>query len=790
MLLTYQNGIIKTSVRKLVEFLFRNGDITAGYGTISDIDAMQEGSRLHKKLQKKQRATYMPEVSLKMSWEQEDYILELQGRADGIDKKDETYYIDEIKCVYKDVTKIEQADLVHLAQAKCYAYMYAKQQELSHIDVQVTYCNLKTEEIQYLSYSFEYEELETWFLDVLSSYQMWADYYVNRLKERDHSIKELVFPFDFRKGQKTMTAIVYQTIMKKQKVFLQAPTGIGKTISTLYPSLKSMLQFKTEKIFYLTAKTITRLAAQEALTLLKKSHLKITSVSLTAKEKICLNDVFLCDPSACSVAKGHFDRINEALYHLLMEQDFIIRETVLEYAGRYQVCPYGLSFEAAHWADVLICDYNYVFDPHVSLQSFITDKKESQQVFLIDEAHNLLDRGRDMYSAQITLAQFDKMREIFKGLSRGIMRRISSCKKVMSLWKEQLGVNRYGNLESVDALYFPLLHLCTDLQEYFSEYPELEQQEEALNCYFEWRHFLQMMQQTGSGYQMYMEQDRKSFRVKLFCVNPSEQIVDYLGQGNTAIFFSATLLPIHYYKKLLCGDNADAYAIPYPFSKENCLRVITNDVTSRYKSRSRFMYEKILSYVETAFTVKPGNYMIFFPSYDMMEEVYQLAQESILEQFADIKCQKAEMTEEEREEFLDSFRENAKKPVIGYCVMGSIYSEGIDLTGNRLFGAFIVGTGLPGLSYEGDLIQKYFDEKEGAGYDYAYRYPGINKVLQAAGRVIRTATDVGMIVLMDDRFLWEENISLLSAEWDHYYEADRYNFRSIMEQFVENVDEL
>lgn len=789
MFLTYQNNTIKTSVRKLVEFLFRGGDLTAGYGAAADVEAMQEGSRLHKKIQSMQKATYRPEVTLKMDWEQENYTLELLGRADGIDKKDGSYYIDEIKCVYKDVNKMEQADLVHLSQAKCYAYMYARQQDLQNIKVQITYCNFKTEEIRYFPYSYSFEELEEWFFDVLHSYRIWADYYVNHLKERDRSIENLIFPFTFRKGQKTMTAIIYQAITKKQKIFLQAPTGIGKTISTLYPALKSIPEQRTEKIFYLTAKTITKMAAQETLSLLKKNHLKILAVSLTAKEKICSNEVFACDPLSCPVALGHFDRINEALYHLLTEEnDMITRETILDYAGRYNVCPYHLSFEAAHWADVLICDYNYVFDPHVSLQSFLSDKKESQQIFLIDEAHNLLDRSREMYSARITLVQFKKMREIFRGKSRGIMRRISVCKRKMDLWKEELGEREQDNLDTVDSLYFPLFRLCADLQEYFSDDPKIDEIEDAMEIFFQWRHFLLMMEQIQSGYQIYREQKKKEFSVKLLCVDPARQIVECLGQGNTAIFFSATLLPIHYYKKLLCDESSEAYAIPYPFSEENCLRIITNDVTSRYKSRNKAMYERILDYIETAFAVKPGNYMIFFPSYDMMNEVYQMTAERTISELAAIQAQKMEMSEKEREEFLENFQADGLKPVIGFCVMGSIYAEGIDLTGNRLIGVFIVGTGLPALSYEGNLIRGYFDEKEGNGYDYAYRYPGINKVLQAAGRVIRTASDVGMVVLMDDRFLQRENLCLLSSEWDHYYEANQYNFRSITEQFWEKTE--
>ena len=397
-MLSYQKGVVKTSVRHLVEFLFRGGDITTGSSVSASPEAMLEGSRLHRKIQRGQKATYQSEVPLKMEWQEEGYDLALEGRADGIDKtevnkdrlsdvdgmnqtesdeeklqhvigmnqiesnEEKLTYVDEIKCVYRDVEEIEEADILHLAQAKCYAYMYGVKQDLEKIGVQITYCHLETEQIKRIFYCYTMGELSLWFAEVLDAYRMWAAYYVEAREKRNASIQALQFPFSFRPGQKKMTAIAYQAMENKKHIFLQAPTGVGKTISTLYPALKELGAEKAENIFYLTAKTITRTVAEDTIKLLKKQGLFLSAVTITAKEKICIQEEMQCNPESCERAKGHFDRINEALYALLTAECEISRENILLFAEKYKVCPYELSFEAAVWADCIICDYNYVFD--------------------------------------------------------------------------------------------------------------------------------------------------------------------------------------------------------------------------------------------------------------------------------------------------------------------------------------------------------------------------------------------------------------------------------------------
>lgn len=823
-MLSYQKGVVKTSVRHLIEFLFRNGDITTGSSVSANPEAMLEGSRLHRKIQRGQRVSYQSEVPLKMEWQEGEYGLVLEGRADGIDQmemnkakftyKDEggqteineekfravdeinqigsnekkITYIDEIKCVYRDVKEIEEADFLHLAQAKCYAYMYGHMHDLEKIGVQITYCHLETEEIKRIFYLYTMEELSLWFAEVLDSYRMWASYYVRARKKRNESIRQLRFPFSFRPGQKKMTAIVYQAIENKKHVFLQAPTGIGKTISTLYPALKELGEEKAENIFYLTAKTITRTVAEDTIKLLKKQGLTLPTVTITAKEKICIQEEMQCDPESCERAKGHFDRINEALYALLNAECEISRENILLYAQKYMVCPYELSFEATAWADCIICDYNYVFDPHVNRKSLIEGSLR-QNIYLIDEAHNLLDRARNMYSADIAKSDFKLPKKYFKDRNRFLFKKLNNCVLALRKIEKQAQEGERFNLhENADAMYFPIFHLIGPLEEYLADHDNFAEREEIVEFYFKISHFYMILDEMDSGYEIYSEKRGRDFFLRLFCVNPSDKLEEYIENSRASIFFSATLLPVQYYRQLLGGNRFEAYQIASPFNKKKRLLAITGDVTSRYTRRGEWEYGKMVRYLELCLEKKSGNYIIFFPSYEMLAEVFELAQKSNLALVSELIMQEPYMEEKDREAFLEKFKEQSVKPLIGFCVLGSIFSEGIDLTGESLIGVLIVGTGLPQICNEREVIRAYFDRKQKKGYDYAYRYPGMNKVLQAAGRVIRTAEDEGTILLMDERFLERQNQELLPEEWESYYVVNRNNCGQVLENFWSSLD--
>lgn len=866
-MLSYKNSTVKTSVRKMVEFLLRSGDICTGTAIRADVEAMSEGSRLHKKIQKSKGKSYKSEVPLKMSWQErhprtgKEYELVLEGRADGIDmvrmdqlsltdqypnaddaeKNDQGIQlclddrgkiirdhnapssdkekkatdrsvplIDEIKCVYRDVTEIEEAEPLHLAQAMCYACLYgmedsfndhsvkdAKEEsgeafqessdktvrdesvrekdgsdrELTEIAVRITYCNIETEEIKYLDHIFSLKELEPWFMEIIDRYRVWAEYIVEAKDTLRESIHKLHFPFEYRPGQKQMSAVVYRAIHGRDHLFLQAPTGIGKTISAIYPAVKEMGNDNCDRIFYLTAKTITRTVAEKTFSILDQHELKLHSITITAKDRICILDTPTCEPDSCPRAQGHYDQINEAIYDLLTHERQISRETVLSYAKKHKVCPYELAFEAAFFCDCIICDYNYLFDPHTSIRGMAREIDRKGTVLLIDEAHNFPDRAREMYSADLKREELNFLRRHFRKKNPFMVNKIRTVIR---------------KLTSPDDMEFPLMRLLEPLGEYLRDHPNIEDREELLQIFFRIQHFYMILLQKNEGYEVYSTGEKRSYVQHLFCVDPSSCIKEYLEKVRSAIFFSATLLPVGYYKQLLGGDTqVDAFSIPSPFDKSKRLLMVTNDVTSRYRQRGEHQYRRIISYLDIVNRAKKGNYMVFFPSYEMMSACVDIAITSLNTEECQLIVQAPSMDEDEKENFLKEFSVVRDKSLIGFCVLGSLFSEGIDLTGDQLIGVLIVGTGLPKICEEREIIRKYFDNKGKKGYDYAYRYPGMNRVLQAAGRVIRTRQDRGLILLMDDRFLLYENQTLLPQDWDSYYEVSLSNCSEVIKSFYE-----
>ena len=791
-MLTYQNHIVKTSVRRLVEFLERRGSIETGTAVVADVEAMQEGSRLHRKIQKAQGPGYKSEVPLKMSWQEtckvsgEPYELLLEGRADGIETGDEVL-IDEIKCLYQDVTSIEEADPLHLAQARCYAYMYGADLDLSSMIVRITYCNIETEEIRKVDEIISWDELSSWFHSLIDRYRVWADYLVQADGMVRTSIESLSFPFEYRPGQKQMAALVYRAVQEKKPLFLQAPTGIGKTVSALYPSLKGLGQGLADRIFYLTAKTITRTVAEDTLKLLNRQGMKIHGLTITARDRICI--LSSCDPESCPRAKGHYDRINGALYNLLTSQTLLNREVIESYARIHQVCPYELSFEAAAFCQCVICDYNYIFDPHANVRGMLSETNQKRSILLIDEAHNLPDRARSMYSADLKKEDLRLLRKYLRVRSQYLAKRSLAVMRKMTAIEKMVSEDGSMDQTETDSLQIPMYRLLDPLQEYLKDHPVFETREEIVEIFFRLRSFLAVLEREPDGYKIYSDGSKNHYVIHYYCVDPSYYIEEYLERARTAVFFSATLLPVHYYRQLLGGRlNADVFRIPSPFSKERRLLMVANDVTSRYSRRGEDQYRRIIGYLQQVIKIRPGNYMIFFPSYEMLSACESLAAEAGGLADCRLLIQKPEMEEGEKEAFLQTFSKEREGSLIGFCVLGSLFSEGIDLTGDRLIGVLIVGTGLPRFGREREIIRSFFDRQGKKGYDYAYSYPGINKVLQAAGRVIRTDRDRGIILLLDDRFLRYENQLLMPEDWDSYYEVSLDSCDKVLKAFWERFD--
>lgn len=778
------------SVRNLVEFILREGDIDNRSSKLQSADAMMEGTRIHKKIQKSQGEQYMAEVPLRILLEEELYDLTIEGRADGIFQDElQCMVIDEIKGMYQNVESLDAPYEVHKAQAMCYAYIFAKQNELKELGVQMTYCNLDTEEMKRFRENFSFDELEEWFVSLTDQYKKWADFQCEWRKRRQESIQTLDFPFPYRDGQKKLVQDVYRTIARRKNLFLQAPTGVGKTISTIYPAVRAMGENLAERIFYLTAKTITATVAKETFALLKERGYVAKTIQLTAKEKLCMCEEMECNPVHCPYAKGHYDRVNDAVFDLLQKSDMFTREEILEQAEKYQVCPFEMSLDVSLWVDHIICDYNYVFDPNAKLKRFFQDGIKGDYLFLVDEAHNLVERSREMYSAEIYKEDFLMVKKIIKPYNSYIEKLLDKCNKTLLTYKREC--ESYVLYENIGNLFFQLMRLMSALDEFLQKPMEFAGKKDVLDFYFNLRNFMNIYELVDEHYVIYSEiQDDGRFMLKLFCVDPSLNLQKCIDKGNSTIFFSATLLPINYYKRLLSTD-PENYAIyaKSTFSEEQRLLAFGKDVSTKYTRRNKAEYEKIARYIHKTVQCKKGNYMVFFPSYKLMQDVYDCYLEKIESEILfegkipKVVLQTSGMKEKEREEFLAAFDNEEDETLVAFCVMGGIFGEGIDLSNDKLIGAIIVGTGLPQICNEREILKNYYDEESGSGFDYAFRYPGMNKVLQAAGRVIRTTEDEGVILLLDDRFLQRDYQMMYPREWEQRSVCDLNSVEDLVEDF-------
>ncbi|MGN0317480.1 MAG: ATP-dependent DNA helicase [Lachnospira sp.] len=809
-----RNNVFSISVRNLVEYVFSTGDIDNRQGGTDELKLMLEGARIHRKIQKSMGSSYHAEVPLKViidmktdevqpcmpDSEMIEYKLSIEGRADGIiadfdedENGDRTplgeVVIDEIKTVRKDVDKMKEPVYVHKAQAKVYCYIYAMQHNIDEISCQITYCNPETEVIKRFKEKLTKEELTEWFDLLVDNFKKWSDFVFVEREKFTKSVSGLSFPFEYRDGQKKLVLSVYKSILEEKNLFIQAPTGVGKTISTVYPSVQAMGKGLADKLFYLTSKTITRTVAEETFDILRREGLSFRTVTLTAKDKICMMPERDCNPVACKCAGGHFDRVNEAVYDCITQELVINRDVVMKYAEKHNVCPFEMSLDISTWCDGIICDYNYAFDPDASLKRYFKEGGNGEYIFLVDEAHNLVERGREMFSATLVKEDFLVAKKLVKDKDKKLYNALEKCNKQLLEYKRVC--DEYKVLTSISSFIMSLERAFLLMQKYMEEYKGKQEAKELMDFFFEVRHFLNMGELLDEKYVIYTEHDsEKRFMIHLYCVDPSGNISERLKQCRSAVFFSATFLPINYFKEMLSGDTEE-YAVyaHSPFDTKNRRIIVAKDVTSRYTRRNTLEYRKICAYIKSMADGKKGRYMVFFPSYSYMKAVYDIftqlnpcneislenvdftSENGIKALFSDglnVIMQSSHMREKDKENFLDIF-ELCDGTLIGFCVVGGIFSEGIDLKDDSLIGAAIVGTGLPMICRERDILRDYFDLCGRDGYSYAYVYPGMNKVLQASGRVIRTASDRGIILLLDDRFLTKEYEMLFPREWDELF---------------------
>lgn len=754
--------VFRISVRELVELVLRSGDIDLGYAGAAKA---LEGTRVHKLIQKSRKEGYSAEVPVSYDYEDENLILKIDGRIDGVFERVDGVTIEEIKTTSTPLEYVdEDFNEVHWAQAKFYGYIYGNENGLNNIEIQLTYFNREEKDTKILPKNFTIGELKDFFFETVEKYLKWARWIVQWELIRDKSILDMAFPFDsYRKGQREMAVAVYKTIAAEKKLFARAPTGTGKTMGVLFPAIKAMGEKKVSRMFYLTSRTTIGAAALKAIEVLRERNLRIKSISLTAKEKICLSPGSRCCGEECPYAAGYYDHINSGLDDIL-ERDDITSDVVLEYAKKHSVCPFEFSLDISLFCDCIICDYNYLFDPRVYLKRFFMTRGD--YTFLVDEAHNLVDRGRDMFSASINKRDFLDLKRLFKGKNKSLYKAADEINThFISIRKkcEEESSGYIVNKETPDELVLMLKEFADACEGYFEIERNREMMEKVRDIYFDVLNFIRTSESYHDGYITFVIKRGNDVEVKLFCLDPAKNLEEGFKRGKSAILFSATLNPIDYFYDLLGGCEGDYKTrIPSPFPPEKLLVVLGDRISTKYKDREA-TYGEIVEMIYSMASSKTANYMVYFPSYDYMNKVMDGFKIKYPE--VDTVCQKPDMTEEERKEFLDKFSVDNVNTLVGYAVMGGIFGEGIDLVGERLSGVAIVGVGLPQICLERDLIKDYYNNKNNRGFEYSYIYPGMNRVLQAAGRVIRTENDRGVVLLIDERFSYNLYNRLLPDEW-------------------------
>jgi len=756
---------ISISVRFLVEFVLRAGSLTGGFASRS---RAQDGTKGHIRLQKSRPDDYEAEVPVSYQISRDGLDIDISGRMDGFTRVDDKPLIEEIKTITGKFDPSRPDNLLHWAQAKIYAAIITQQQELPQADIKLTYVRLDPWEVHEDVRTFSQNDLATFFDDLLVKFLKWNRPYYDWAEKRNATISTLNFPFDeYRKGQRRLAVAAYRTIESKCHLYAQAPTGIGKTISVLFPAIKALKEGHAEKIFYLTAKTIGRTVVEKALNDMRQGGLSIKSVTLTARDKICFNPQGLttCDPDQCEYAIGYFDRINDAVTETFTHHQAMTRDCIENQAQKYKLCPFEFSLDLSLTADIIICDYNYVFDPRAYLRRFFLDHS-GQYIFLIDEAHNLVDRAREMFSASLSKNMFLDLRRHIKPYAPALAKRLGAVNSSLLAYRKYCEEEKNGTWVSPDLpedILKPLYKLVDAAEEILSQNRPMPYREEILDCYFESLAFLRIAELFDERYVAYAEQSRKDVTIRLFCLNPSYLLQEGLKRGTSAVFFSATLTPLDYFREILGGEENDPVMyLDSPFPSEHFRLLVADYIGTTYKQRDQ-TYDAVAHSIASLVQGRPGNYLVFFPSYRYLQSVYE--QVNSLYPKMIVHQQTSGMAETAREEYLALFDSNNSETLIGFAVMGGLFGEGIDLVGDRLVGAAVVGVGLPQVCLERELIRDYFTAHEVDGFAYAYMFPGMNRVLQAAGRVIRTPEDKGAVLLIDQRFGHRRYSNLFPPWW-------------------------
>ena len=676
------------------------------------------------------------------------------------------YFLDDIKNGELDIA---------IRTAICIAHIMCESQRLPSIEARITFYKEGSDQSREFVQVLERDELCLNFENMMDMFYPFAKIMKEKGTSTLNQLNQLAFPFEggAREGQRDFIIEAFRSIKSHKRLVVEAPTGTGKTMASLYPALKSVGNGDADKIFYFTGKTTTAQAALNAIEIMRGQIPDLRAIHISSKEKCCVTFPprarRICDPKHCHVTRGYFDKINEALKELLENYRTYTKDIIDTVSAKYSVCSYELSLELSEWCELVVCDYNYLFDLQAYFRRYF-DTITARHIFLIDESHNLPDRAREMYSATLTKAQFIKIAEKYNGNKH----LTGPCVDVLNKFGEfyALAMTEKMEMDGQVCGFYINNQLPDDITNEFGEFifackklfNKDNQDDELHELYMETKKFLKVCDIFDKRFTMYIEAVGEDVKVRLLCLDPSFMLDLCMKKGISSILFSATLTPLEYFSDVLGCPKTGTLSLKSPFDpKKQCLIGI-DCVSTRYEDRKKSV-GTIANIIRAATAGKKGNYIVYFPSYSYLSDV----KDAFVQKFPQISVtvQKKSMSETAKKEFLDSFDAKKEGTLIGFCVLGGSFSEGIDLRGERLIGALIVGVGLPTISSELNIIKEYFDKTRENGYAYAYTYPGMSKVMQAAGRVIRSEDERGIVLLIDDRFATPEYKMIMPEYWRH-----------------------
>ena len=742
------------AVRALCEFTAKVGDLDLRF---TPSPTALEGIVGHRTVASRRSEDYQSEVALEGLFKS----LKVKGRADGYDPAQNC--LEEVKTYRGDLSK-QPANhrQLHWAQAKVYGWLMCQKLQLERINLALVYFDIVSEKETCLVESFSAGQLQAFFEEHCLLFLHWAEQEMVHRERRNRAAQQLKFPHaGFRPGQRHLAESVFKALSTGCCLMAQAPTGIGKTVGTLFPMLKALAPQQLDKVFFLTAKTPGRKLALDAAQVILDSSdaLPLRILEMIARDKACEHPDKACHGESCPLAQGFYDRL-PAARQAASERSLLNQSALRQVALEHGVCPYYLSQEMARWADVVVADYNYYFD-FSALLFGLAQANQWKVATLVDEAHNLVERGRQMYSASLDQSALNGVRKTAPEALKKPLQRVN--REWNALHNQQAGV--YQAYDSPPQKLLQALSSCSaSIGDYLNDHPQ--GLDSALqNFYFEMLQFCRVGELFDEQFlfdisKRDLERKKNLSQVCLRNVVPAGFIGPRLTAARSTVLFSATLSPRHYYADLL-GTPANTVWIDVesPFHADQLQVHIVNQISTRFVHRQASL-APIVELIAQQFSRRPGNYLAFFSSFDYLQQVAQL----LAERYPQINLwsQSRGMVEEQRQQFLDQF--TAESQGVGFAVLGGAFGEGIDLPGARLIGAFIATLGLAQLNPVNEQLKRRMAAIFGAGYDYTYLYPGVQKVVQAAGRVIRTQQDQGVVMLIDDRF-GESKVRQLLPRW-------------------------